>query len=58
MNQADFEVLLRDKEAYVPGDITVPPTDPVGVWKQFCAEAIIQHDGTMHQPPAIQLEIL
>src|SRR5262249_20601005 len=31
----------RDKEAYVPQDITAPVTDPVEVWKQFCAEANI-----------------
>lgn len=44
---------LRDKEAYVPEDITVPATDPVGVWREFCAEAKIQHLGVMHQPPKI-----
>jgi hypothetical protein len=49
---------MRDKEAYVPDDITFPSNDPVGVWKQFCEEALIQHDGQMPQPPAIPWEIL
>jgi len=49
---------VRDKEAYVPEDITMSATDPVGVWKQFCREAQIQHDGILPNPPPIQLEIL
>jgi len=49
---------VRDKEAYVPGDITAPVTQPVAVWQQFCAEANIKHEGIMHQPPPLQLEIL
>ena len=44
---------LRDKEAYVPNDITALATDPVGVWREFCEEAKIQHFGVMHQPPKI-----
>lgn len=48
---------VRDKEAYVPADITAPAADPVAVWHQFCTEANIQHDGVMQQPP-LQLEIL
>ena len=42
---------VRDKEAYVPPDITAVVTDPVAVWQQFCKEAKIQHDGKMLQPP-------
>lgn len=47
---------LRDKEAYVPTDITASATDPVAVWKQFCAEASIAHNGELHPPPLIELE--
>ena len=47
----------KDKEAYVPTDITAPASDPVEVWKQFCAEAKITHLGIMHSPPARQLEL-
>lgn len=45
---------FRDKEAYVPNDITEPASDPVAVWQQFCAEANLTHNGTMAvpQPPA------
>lgn len=49
---------VRDKEAYVPEDITAPPTDPVSVWRQFCTEAKIKHDGVMHPPPPAQMELL
>lgn len=45
---------FRDKEAYVPQDITEPVTNPVGVWREFCAEAKITHRGVMHIPPAQQ----
>ena len=34
---------FRDKEAYVPDDITAPANDPAAVWIQFCAEAAITH---------------
>ena len=47
----------RDKEAYVPDDVTAPVSDPVAVWGQFCAEARIRHDGTMSQPPPEQREL-
>jgi len=50
--------VLRDKEAYVPADITAPVTDPVAVWKQFCQEAKIQHEGKMLQPPTQQLDLI
>ncbi|MEK6323338.1 MAG: hypothetical protein AABN33_16985 [Acidobacteriota bacterium] len=49
---------VRDKEAYVPADITAAVTDPVDVWRQFCAEANISHQGTMHNPPPVQLEMI
>ena len=48
---------VRDKEAYVPGDITAPATDPVTVWRQFCKEANIQHDGVLQSPPPRQKEL-
>ena len=46
----------RDKEAYVPDDVKAPATDPVAVWKEFCAEARIRHDGSMKPPPPKQGE--
>jgi hypothetical protein len=49
-----WEEQFRDKKAYVPNDITAPATDPVTVWRQFCAEAKLVHDGTMSKPPALQ----
>jgi hypothetical protein len=48
---------VRDKNAYVPNDITARVDDPVSVWKQFCEEARITHSGTMTEPPARQLEL-
>ena len=42
---------FRDKDAYVPQDITQPVTSPLEVWKEFCAEASIIHQGDMHAPP-------
>ena len=46
-----------DKEAYVPDDVSAPVSDPVAVWKEFCAEARIRHDGTMRRPLATQGEL-
>ena len=43
----------RDKEAYVPDDITAQISDPVAVWKQFCVEANIKHNGKLKQPPPL-----
>lgn len=40
----------RDKEAYVPGDISAPWNRPIEVWQQFCSEAKIDHRGQMHAP--------
>lgn len=42
--------LHRDKEAYEPLDITAPPSDPVAVWRQFCAEAMLLHNGNLAAP--------
>lgn len=49
---------LRDKEAYAPKDITVVIDDPVMVWRQFCAEARITHNGVLHAPPPRQEDLL
>jgi len=48
---------VRDKDAYVPTDITAPATEPVNVWQQFCAEARITHNGAMKSPPPTQLDL-
>lgn len=40
----------RDKDAYVPADITAASHEPLTVWKQFCAEANLTHDGNMFAP--------
>lgn len=40
----------RDKVAYEPRDITEPWTRPVDVWKQFCEEARIVHNGVLSPP--------
>lgn len=50
--------LQRDKEAYVPQDITAAANDPVGVWSQFCLEARITHSGSLKLPPPLQLELI
>ena len=39
--------LYRDKEAYVPPDITKPYNDVIGVWREFCLESKITHSGKM-----------
>jgi len=49
--------LFRDKEAYVPDDITALINDPVDVWFQFCKEAFLMHNGVMYPPPLVQLEL-
>ena len=41
---------FRDKQAYVPEDITETWDHPVEVWGQFCAEARIRHTGRMERP--------
>lgn len=40
----------RDKWAYVPEDITATWNNPVDVWRQFCAEANLQHTGLIQHP--------
>jgi hypothetical protein len=47
---------LRDKEAYVPDDITADVSDPLTVWAQFCVEGKIVHRGVMQPIPIIDLE--
>ena len=49
--------IVRDKDAYVPADITMPANDPVGVWREFCQEAKINHVGVMLPPPPVNLEM-
>lgn len=48
---------FRDKEAYVPKDITAPTSDPVAVWTQFCEEAKLNHTGVMRAPPPMQEDL-
>jgi hypothetical protein len=47
---------FRDKEAYVPEDITEPWNHPVEVWTQFCVETHIAFASIMH-PPDTQMEL-
>jgi hypothetical protein len=50
---------FRDKEAYVPSDITALAQEPREVWSEFCVEARIIHEGVFHAPPMmIQEELL
>lgn len=49
--------IYRDKEAYVPLDITASGSNPVEVWQQFCTEADIRHNGIMQLIPDQQLDI-
>ncbi|MBW4527095.1 MAG: hypothetical protein KME18_18215 [Phormidium tanganyikae FI6-MK23] len=52
-----WDEVFRDKQAYRPDDITEDSANPVGVWKQFCEEANIIHNGKMDEPSNLQLEI-
>ena len=45
---------FRDKQAYVPKDITATWDRPLEVWQQFCAEARIDHRGTLGEPSVQQ----
>ena len=45
---------FKDKEAYVPAEITAPVNDPVAVWQQFCRESGITHQGNLSAPPTLQ----
>ena len=47
---------FRDKEAYVPDDVTAPWNDAVAVWQQFCREAKIAHTGALFAPD-LQVEL-
>ena len=47
----EWSECYRDREGYAPEDITAPVFDPVSVWRQFCAEANIRHNGRMHSLP-------
>ena len=49
---------LRDRQAYIPPDITAPANDPIKVWEQFCKEAKITHNGTLNLIPYSQLTLL
>lgn len=42
---------LGDIEAYEPSDITATWNAPVEVWRQFCAEVHILHEGELAEPP-------
>jgi hypothetical protein len=53
-----FSDVYRDKEAYVPQDITESVLMPVAVWAQFCVEAGIVHKGVLQPPPPVQEELL
>jgi len=46
--------LYKDKQAHIPSDITAAANDPVLVWRQFCAEAKIRHQGQIESPPLLQ----
>jgi hypothetical protein len=47
----------RDKEAYVPADISAAVDDPRGLWVEFCREARITHNGALGAPPFRQPEL-
>jgi len=47
----------KDKEAYVPSDITALVTEPVKVWQEFCIEANIRHNGTMQPIPEQEFDL-
>jgi len=48
---------FRDKEAHVPGDIKAQASNPVDVWREFCAESKLTHSGTLAPPPPLQKEL-
>ena len=41
---------FQDRMAYNPHDVTEPWHRPIAVWRQFCAEAGIDHRGPMYSP--------
>ncbi len=48
---------LKDRDAYVPADVTSGVDDPVETWRQFCAEANIVHSGALLPAPPQQEEL-
>jgi len=42
--------IYKDKQAYVPNDITKGVCDVVKIWKEFCIEAKIRHEGELQLP--------
>ena len=57
IHKHSWSEVSRDKDAYVPADITMAASDPVGVWREFCQEAKINHVGVMNSPPPMNLEM-
>lgn len=49
---------LKTKHAYKPPDISATMEDPEAVWRQFCAESRIAHEGRMHPLPPRQEDLL
>lgn len=45
-----WTVAHRDKWAYVPEDITAAWDEPMEVWRQFCDEVHILHEGLVFAP--------
>nr|WP_211341403.1 hypothetical protein [Desulfoglaeba alkanexedens] len=45
---------FRDKEAYLPDDISATWDQPMEVRQQFCRKAKIEHRGQMHAPSALE----
>ena len=54
VHKHSYEEGYSDKKAYVPPDIAEGIDDVVGVWRQFCREAGISHNGTLQRPPPYQ----
>lgn len=52
-----WDVSYRDKQAYIPPDITASANEPVEVWHQFCTESRITHNGSINEPPPMQLDL-
>lgn len=46
----------QDRQAYMPDDITTSRDRPIEVWKQFCGEASLRHEGVM-RTPLVQQEL-
>jgi hypothetical protein len=48
---------FRDKDAYVPPDITADTSDLSLLWSQFCTEARIVHSGNFQTPTGVQEDL-